>query len=420
MTAIVRVFVALETQEPDLTGGSRVVGNIYPATSAGTAHRGVLVPCGHNVTPADYPVDPGRYVVSATLPSGVELSGDVEVADGEDKTVRLDATDSPHESQSWQYLLGNIEPYATYWGPSTVPVPRSLASQPVGRVGNVRPPKLTWIGDARRDSCSFEAMLAWAEGTARGPLVAGLAETPARVLASADMTDGVSHLFRFGPDGPLSAPGPSGRRQFALVELAGHRYLVTLPLPWRFDVVEVMVNARQSPTGSAVSLGVRDRDVGAGLGYLSRSDFAAAARLFGRVEGMLFEKWDNPLAAAAGAYVLVGSDLSDEPRRWDPWLANLREFFGWLSDGSILWAARRLRAGRTERDRVSARDALLEAWDRGVPFYTLGLTWLIDGLSEFPDDLECQSRLAQARRLAWAADTREPFVILRLTPRQPR
>ena len=49
-----------------------------------------------------------------------------------------------------------------------------------------------------------------------------------------------------------------------------------------------------------------------------------------------------------------------------------------------------------------------------MPVYTLGLTWLIDGLSVFPDDPDCAAALQQVRQLCWRVDMREPFVVLRL------
>jgi hypothetical protein len=42
------------------------------------------------------------------------------------------------------------------------------------------------------------------------------------------------------------------------------------------------------------------------------------------------------------------------------------------------------------------------------------LTWLIDGLSAFPEDPACVAALQQVRQLCWRVDMREPFVVLRL------
>lgn len=432
MSATLSVSVTLPTFEHDLDGGTKIVGNIYPAGATGVAKRNIVFPCGISVAPARYEVEAGRYVVSATLPSGAILTEDVEARDGEETPVILDASDSPYETHSWQYLMGNIEPYSVYHDPSMIPVPRSTGSRYIVRPAGADgvdpgwdaelPPightKVTWIADSMTASWSFESMIALAAGAADVPIADLIADSPPQVIPDPDESDGTSHLFRFGADGPVGAPSRvRGARQFLVVEIAGAAHLVTLPAPWDSAQIEVLVNGRQSPTGSAIAVTVRDRDVGAALAYLARGAFDAAATLFTDVESMLYGKVRNPLAAAAGGYVLVGRDVADEPRQWDSWLGNLRDWFGWMSDGSVLWACRRLRQATTEGDLQQARDGLIEAYDRGVPLYTLGLSWLMDGLSEFPDDPECAWRLAQARRLSWCVDMREPFVIISLRGR---
>jgi hypothetical protein len=249
--------------------------------------------------------------------------------------------------------------------------------------------------------------------------------SPAAHLESlpATSTDGAAHLFRFGPDGLATGQEP-GKRQYLSVSAGGDAYLVTLPNPW-FSVaggdciVEVLVNSRQSPTGSAVSVAVRDPAIGTGLAYLANGSLSRAATVFRDVQAMLYGKVLNHLAAAAAGYVLVGTDLSEEPQEWDTWLANLREWFPGMSDGSILWGVRQLRLARTEDEVAAARDALVEGLDRGLPAFTLGLSWLIESLSEFPDDSACVQRLEQVRRLSWRVDMREPFVIVRLEDGSP-
>lgn len=420
MTGTLHVCVDLLTYENDLASGSSVVGNIYPASrTGGTAHRNVIIPCGPDVTPQPFAVDPGRYVVSVSLPSGMVLTGDTQVAEGKDVTIRLDASDSPFETHAWQYLMGNIEPRHTYWNDQvTVPTPNSKGSRYLGDPQHdaevAAPPRVTWIGDSLQSSWSFDSMLDLTRNDPV-PYADRIAESPPFEVTLPSAGDGKAQLFRFGPDGPVNGPaGPTGARQFVLVELGTAAHLVSLPLPWEDAQVEVLVNARQNSTGSAVSVAVRDPAVGAGLAYMSRGAFEAAARLFTNVEEMLYSKVQNPLAATAAAYVLVGSDYSDEERHWDDWISNLREWFGWISDGSVLWATRKLRRAHTEDDLDAAKRALVEAFDRGVPLYTLGLSWLQDGLSEFPEDPACASRLEAVRELSWSVDMREPFVITTL------
>ncbi|NWF28707.1 hypothetical protein HW130_20990 [Streptomyces sp. PKU-EA00015] len=417
----VRLFLSSAGESNDAV----IVGDIYSADLTGDTRRNILIPCGDSPKPTSYPVTPGRYLVSATLPSGLVLTENAVAVEGEETPVDFVMTDSPYETHSWQYLMGNIEPSRVYHSPGRIPLAESIASRsmvaPLAEPDGFVPETAvdltalaTWIGDSAPTTWSFASMLALAGSGSVPPVAQRIARGEPRVLPAPDVSvDAVTPLYRFGPNGPVAAPDvPVGERQFLVVEAAGSVRLVTLPLPWGNREIEVLVNLRQSPTGSAVAVTVRDPAVGAGLAYMSQGALDTAAQLFTDVEGMLHSKFRNPLGAAAGAYVLVGTDHSAGETHWDPWLERLAEGFPWLSDGAILRAVRLLR--RASPETQQARDGLIEAFDRGIPFYTLGLAWLIDGLSAFPDDPECVRRLDEARRLSWLADIREPFLILDL------
>ncbi|MDX2547946.1 hypothetical protein ACOT81_40875 [Streptomyces sp. WI04-05B] len=422
MSTGLRVSVALSLHESDLPHGAKVVGDIYPADGTGSAHRDVLFPCGTSAPSARYEVEPGRYLVSATLPSGIVLSKDAEVSEGRDTHVTLRTAPSPYDSHSWQYLMGNIESYGDYHDDETIEVPRSQGSRSgVWATGGVvAPGSAVWVGDPKPDSWHFPTMLALTDGPSPEPIALDLAHSAPHTVPSLDLGDAAARLYRFGPHGPVdeqgepALQGPTGRRQFLVVSLTGAEYVVTLPAPWGDAQIEVMVNERQSPTGSTVSVTVRDSRVGPALGYMARGAFDTAAALVKDAEDMLYAKMENPLAAVAGAYILVGSELTERRHRWDDWLDHLRREFPWLSDGSLLWGMRHLRRAHTETELSEARHALVEAFDRGVPVFTLGLSRLIHGLSEFPGDPECATRLDQARLLSYRVDMREPFVIVGL------
>ncbi|GGT12675.1 hypothetical protein [Streptomyces purpureus] len=419
----VRLF--LSAYEDDVAEGAMIVGDIHATDPSGQSRRGIVIPCGSRPEPKMYKVPPGRYVVSATLPSGLVLTEEVEAVADETTPVILDLTDSPYESHSWQYLMGNIELGRVYhdtaeMAPAISPGSRSMAAPPPGPDGVIpestadRTVTATWI-DAPLSSWTFPALLAAAEDESDFPLAELMARTPPVVLTPDVLNDPLSPLYRIDHKGPVGAPdsGPRGR-QFLAVEVAGSLRLVTLPLPWGDAQAEVLVNARQSPTGSAVAVTVRDPLHGAALAYMAQGALTTAAALFDDMEP-LFHDRSHPLAAVAGAYVLLGTDHRDGERDWDPWLERLAvQAPAWLSDAAVLRAVRLLRLSRSADDRAGAREALVAAFDRGVPFYTLGLTWLIDALAAFPDDEECVSRLDRARRLSWLADTREPFLILDL------
>ncbi|MFD9410601.1 hypothetical protein ACFWBN_26780 [Streptomyces sp. NPDC059989] len=421
-TLAVRLLISSTGESTD----SVIVGDILSADLTGDSLRDILIPCGSAPSPRTYPVVPGRYLVSATLPSGLVLTENALAEEGKETAVDFVMTDSPYETHSWQYLMGNIEPGAVYHSPAEAPLAESVASRsmvaPAAAPDDAAPEApvdltalATWIGDATPANCAFASMLALGDGPPEAPVAEKLAAPgKPRVLSAPDVPgDAVTPLYRFGPDGPVGAPDePPGARQFLVIEAAGSVRLVTLPLPWGTSEVEVLVNLRQSPTGSAVSVAVRDPEVGAGLAYMAQGALDMAARLFTDVGSMLHSKFQNPLAAAAGAYVLIGTDHTQGETYWDPWLETLADSFPWIPDGAILRSVRLLR--RASPDREGARKGLIEAFDRGIPFYTLGLVWLVEGLSAFPDDPECVERLDQARRLSWLADMREPFLILDL------
>jgi hypothetical protein len=411
-----------------------LVGNVYAMTPGNPSLRHVRLPLGPNVEPATFDLPAGAYTVEASLPSGQILTGDVEIADNAPATVALDLTESsPYESHTLQYVVGNIEPKEVFESQETYPVPKSQGSRSFGRRtgsgddSGVREPqaevRALWRTENR--TLPIEALVGLRElvpSDAARQVAELLGPSVQRSLLNPFYPRFPSPIYRFDEDTLESLPPgywPSQSCQYLTVAAAGDAYLVTVPWPWPGRrpgtvAVDVMVNQRQSPTGSPVSVVVNDPAVSGALGYLSSGSLAKAAVLFADVEQMLYEKIRNPIAAAAGGYVLIGTNTETERQRWDQWLGNLRHWFPTLSDGAVLWGARRLRAAREQRHVDEAREALLEGFGRGLPVFTLGLTWLIEGLSAFPDDPECAAALRQVTELCWQVDMREPFVVLRL------
>jgi hypothetical protein len=415
------------TYEGDLDRGAQIAGNIYATGGGGQSRRDVRFPAGtQSVPPATFDVAAGHYVVEAILPSGMVLSEQAQVDAGGAVLVELDAADSPYESYAWQYLVGNVETSAAYHSDDTVPVPRSVGSryEPTDVAAIGAPPRVFWCAGDADDGVGFSPLLDLADSDPAG-LFYRFTNSPwvdeLQWLEGPAVSDGMTNLYRFDSSGPPSVLSLSTRRRrFLLVEAESDQFVVTLPTPW-IDVrhgldavVEVIVNARQSPMGNRIGVAVRDPAIGAGLAYLASGALSHAATLFEDVLGMLYDKVQNPPAAAAAGYVLVGTEITQDQTQWDPWIENLHNWFPWMSDGAILRAVRSLRTARSDADVDEARNRLLEAFDRGLPIFTLGLSWLVDALSEFPDDEACSAALDQVRRLSWRVDMREPFVVLRL------
>ena len=99
---------------PDVpTGDTHVLANVYPADEAtrgsGRGVRDQLIPAGDQYDRyATIDLTPGRYVVEVDLPSGRNISSDVEITQDEPEPLELEPGPSPHEWMSWQHLVGNV------------------------------------------------------------------------------------------------------------------------------------------------------------------------------------------------------------------------------------------------------------------------------------------------------------------------
>jgi len=91
-------------------------------------------------------------------------------------------------------------------------------------------------------------------------------------------------------------------------------------------------------------------------------------------------------------------------------IKNLRRDFKFLPDGAIQYAWLKLKQADVRKNRAEARDALFEAFDRGLPYYSLGLQWLLDGLTLLGEqDHEATERLKVVQRISWLADMSNLF-----------
>jgi hypothetical protein len=94
---------------------------------------------------------------------------------------------------------------------------------------------------------------------------------------------------------------------------------------------------------------------------------------------------------------------------------NVMNFFPWLPDGAIQYAWLQLQQSPSPENRARAREALIMAFNRGIPYYTLGLQWMIDGLTLLgEDDQEAQRMLRAVQQISWRSDTSQTFTSIRL------
>jgi hypothetical protein len=197
--------------------------------------------------------------------------------------------------------------------------------------------------------------------------------------------------------------------------------LVSLPVPWfsiRTGEVPVELLIQQSADGSLTAgFSVLDGDFGTALGYMARGSLQSAMHLAARGSAleMLFAKFENPLGAAAGGYLLLGTEVDRDKKRWHQWIQNLNKYFPWLPDGAVQEAWLSLRQGSSPRNVENAFRCLSEAYRRGLPYFSFGLQWMVDGLTLVSEQYEeANEMLRYVQRAAWRVNTSQPFTSLAL------
>jgi len=123
-------------------------------------------------------------------------------------------------------------------------------------------------------------------------------------------------------------------------------------------------------------------------------------------EALLYEKRANPLAAAAGAYVLL---RAGELRRLHNWTANLCEWFPWLADGAAICGEHLAREGKHKE----ALARLMKLGERGLPTFSDGLGYAVNRLTQYTRSgvggQEPKELLRELSSYALVADFRRTF-----------
>ncbi|MFN4329282.1 MAG: hypothetical protein ACK4FF_10435 [Limnobacter sp.] len=119
------------------------------------------------------------------------------------------------------------------------------------------------------------------------------------------------------------------------------------------------------------------------LEFLSRDDMRSVKALTESAsfaKHLLSEKFEDPVAAVAGAYYLLRFN------RWDSvplrWFENLSANFNWIPDTAIVHCARLLRSGSETHSKRFSPDALFkQVLSRGWPVYAEGISLLQEAAS---------------------------------------
>lgn len=99
--------------------------------------------------------------------------------------------------------------------------------------------------------------------------------------------------------------------------------------------------------------------------------------------------------------MLLATEHEAGEHEWHTWVKNLADLFEWLPDGMIQYGRLRLLRRQGESDIQEARAAFFQAYDRGLPYYSMGLQWLAEGLSLLAsrDDVDARPRLASVQEV---------------------
>jgi hypothetical protein len=372
----------------------------------------VTIPANRGNSTQRVSVEAGRWLVEATLPSGEVITEEVAVGSGEDLPVTLHSAEpSPHEWLGLQYLVGNVEGADTLrrtLSTKDATLPTSAAGAARRGRSSAEPPNVqTWQNDA-----ALRGIEAW------------------------------TNILSPHPPGTVSSCGPAWedrgeatwlyqiadaaqRRQFVHVNWLDERFTVSLPLPWRgvsdHNPVPVQVMVHMEPRQADIRIGVivEDPDFAPMAGLMTTSTLPKAIVAVRQARDLLFGKMENPLGAAAGGYVLLAAgDREDDS--WHGWIDNLANWFPNIPDGAILKASLRLRFPKSESSAEEARVSLLDAFDRGIPYYSAGVSWLLDGMTQFADDPAVADKMKLVHRVALRLDVTQAFTVVRISQRAKR
>jgi hypothetical protein len=358
-----------------------------------------------NANPID--VNPGRWLVEATLPSGEIIATEVTVESGETLPVPLQSVQhSPHEWLGMQYLVGNIESEETLTRlmAKRATVPGSIGS-PRYILAQSEPPAVR----LSKDGSSLGCATAWK--TIFSPAAK---DVPPKKRPYRWDPNYATWLYR--------VRSTHSGRLLAHVEWFDERYAVCLPLPWttvrtnHHASAEIMVGIEPIENKIRIGVVIADPDFAPMAGWMTATTLPKAVIAFEQARDLLFGKMAHPLGATAGAYVLLAAGKRDDDS-WHSWIDNLTNWFPNIPDGAILKGSMRLRFPKNKNSLVEAKASLLEAFDRGIPYYSAGISWLLDGLTQFADDPGVADKLKLVHRVALRLDMSQAFTVIRISDR---
>lgn len=396
---------------------------------SGDPREGKTIAIGINTTPPQLQLAPGEYTVRIFLPNGEVLAEAVDVIPDTTVPVDFEIPQSPREWLGWESLWGQVQTLPTFERLGALESMRKVATDPhvskqlrramddvemtLKSIEQISKPSSYDFCDhfvtrvvpgrafptTRLDRWELAHWwTGWTRSTRR--------ERKSNLLVEKSDEQNTKFILPFP-----GMPGPSffeQARSYAMVrDPIGNCYYAVFPHRWpmisertagaiadAYILLTVAINtAMRGPSDSTKLVCWRcipclnDPEAMSFFAYLNSDQIEVAQAFLGQTQKILFEKWHNPIAAAAVAYTLLGQTSEANSRRWPAWrewVGDLHTKFPHLPDGAIAMALLYLREReQSERDEhefdiETLRDYALQAVDRGLPYFTRGVRLLTE------------------------------------------
>jgi len=455
--------LAIRLSSPSWGTGSETLAmaEVTAAPRSGTRAPSHKVPLGVNDAPKNLSLDAGSYLVRLYLPSGDVQAERVEVRGGGLAELTFDIGKSPHEWLGSAASLGIVQTLPRVDEARSIeaalnrPAPTIFRGGP--KAARSATPVLFNRNSAQFRELAAKAVLSLDRSTSELDRISGhhrVAQSegwrwihsvnPARAFPEGRLSP--VELARWWTGDPVSdpeqmnlahsdernarlipaAPAPGalmngdGARAFAAVrDPVGGTYYAVFPEGWAstsqnrlgqlvapsvlltvvIDTAMTSADSRATPARWRCAPEIDDVESMSLLGFLNTGQAEAGQMMLERAHAWLFEKTVNPIAAAAGAYMLLSHTEEANVRLapdWRRWVRNLYSWFPTIPDGAIAMAQMALIYGETGRgdeiDVERLRGYALEAVRRGLPYLGTGVRRLTDVLVALEGDDRAEGR----------------------------
>ncbi len=213
-----------------------------------------------------------------------------------------------------------------------------------------------------------------------------------------------------------------GFRSWIEVDINGQRRLLSVPPEWNAvatqdEAVPYSVQMKSRDASAPLArIYVHDPDMYDVMYAMTPTGIGDATIIALEARQWLYDKVNNPVAAAGGGYALLALKIQGkDSQEWFQWLDNLDSHNPWLPDAAILRGTLCMKGPEGIRNFKLARDHFVRAYESGIPYYTLGVTWLQSSLGKLSADYpELEPILYEVSMLARRLDTSAVFTSLRL------